>query len=723
MSSKPADIRKEAWKAHSSGDLNTAEVLYQQLLDQTREADDAINLGALLRSQGRLKEASAHYHRWLRALPYNKALCLNAANCFREFKTHDQAVAVLQAALQHNPDDTQLLLRLGEVWLDQGDLDRCHQLLTGLVQRDSQLREGWINLGVCAARRGDLAASLGAFEQAQRLDPSDGQMAANRITVLKDLGRLTEAEDIWTNLPGPTRQQTGVRSALAGLRMAQNQMEEAASLLAQLSREEPQQPLHWLNWAACLRSLKYTVAPHRVLQGGLQWQPEHWELQQALAQSLAERGQPEPTRRAWQVAGGNGQPRNDAQLFNQQFLGASYGLLSAEQRAELAQQWEGRQRSKGIGRLWPDHLLEPLGQRRLRVGYLSADYCNHPVGRFLLQVLQHHNREAVEVWALSCGPYDDGITDHLRQNVDHWLDLRFLGDLQAARLVADQRLDVLVELGGYTGLSRLGLLVQRPAPVQLSYLGYPAPTYLRAVDGWIGDATLFGGLEGLDQTAHPLLEVKGGYMAFDPGNELTLPERCPAPRFRFGSFNHARKLTDATIALFCAVLEAVPEAELVLKSISFHEQAEQERVRARFEAAGLATERLVLLGWVEGALNHLMRYGELDVALDPIPYGGATTTAEALWMGVPVVAMAGRGMVGRLAASLLVHGHQGHWVAHSAQEYVAIAKTLAAEGPRHQAQRLELRQQLQASPLTDSARLSRELERIYTELRQAVRGL
>ena len=709
--------------AHQAGDLGRAEALYRQLLASSGEATDAINLGALLRAQGRLKEAGEHYHRWLKALPLNKALCLNAANCFRDLKAHGQAQAVLEEALLHSPNDTQLLLRLSEIWLDQGSLERCHQLLGRLVQANPQLREAWVNLGVCAARRGDLGGALQAFERAQAIDPSDSRMAANRITVLKDLGRLDEAEALWGTLAPPQQQDPGVRGALAGLRMAQNQMVEAAQLLAQLSDSHPNEPLHWLNWAACLRSLKYTVAPHRVLQRGLRWHPQHWDLQQALAQSHAEMGQPDPTRRAWQLAGGGGQPRNDTQFFSQQFLGASYGLLSADQRAELASQWERGLAAKGVGQLWPDYLLEPLGGRRLRVGYLSADYCNHPVGRFLLPVLQHHNRTEVEVWALSCGPYDDWITGHLRQSVDHWLDLRFLNDLQAARLVADQRLDVLVEVGGFTGLSRVGVLVQRPAPVQLSYLGYPAPTYLRAVDGWIGDATLFGRLEGLDQTAHPLLNVKGGYMAFDPGGELPAPERCSAPRFRFGSFNHARKLTDATIALFGAVLAAVPEAELVLKSISFREEAEQERVRARFEAAGLAGDRLVLLNWVEGGLNHLMRYGEVDVALDPVPYGGATTTAEALWMGVPVVALAGAGMVGRLAASLLVHGNQGQWVAESEAQYVAIAQGLAAEGPRQAEQRLALRRQLQQSPLADGARLSGELERIYRQLRQAVQGL
>ena len=154
-------------------------------------------------------------------------------------------------------------------------------------------------------------------------------------------------------------------------------------------------------------------------------------------------------------------------------------------------------------------------------------------------------------------------------------------------------------------------------------------------------------------------------MVFDSGGELPIPRRTANRHFRFGSFNHARKLTQQTIDLFCRVLEVNPEAELVLKSISFCEIAEQQRIRKRFERAGLASERLILLDWVEGGINHLKLYSEIDVALDPIPYGGATTTAEALWMGVPVVALAGEGMVGRLAASLLIHGNQKKWVANN----------------------------------------------------------
>lgn len=723
MLSNPADIREQAWKAHARGDLKSAEAIYRCLLGTTAEADEAVNLGALLRQQGRLAEATQHYHHWLAVFPEHKGLALNAVNCWLELGELAPAQTVLSRLQEQHPDDPGLQQAQANTWLAAGEPGRGRAVLERVVHLHPERRDAWVNLGVCCARLGQLNEALFAFEQAQRLEPNDARMVANRVTVLKDLGRLDEAEQLWRELPRDEQNHLDVRGAIAGLRMTRNQLEEASQDLAILAEQQPTQATHWLNWAACLRGLKYTVAPHQILVRALQWHPSHPDLQQAYGQSLAELGRLDATARLWQRWPGDTSSLKDVALFSQQFLGASYGLVSAAERADQARRWEVHQQQRGYGRLWPDLLLEPLEGRKLRVGYLSADFCNHPVGRFLLPLLKHHDRSCVEVWALSCGPYDDWITDHLRQATDHWLDLRFLNDRQAARMVADQRLDVLVELGGFTGHSRLAVLAQRPAPVQLSYLGYPAPTYLEAIDGWIGDVTLFGGLEPVDRDAHRLLMVEGGYMAFDPGGELPLPDRVASERFRFGSFNHARKLTDASIELYCKVMAAVPEAELVLKSISFHEAAEQVRIRERFEKAGLAPERLTMLPWVEGGLNHLLRYCEMDVALDPVPYGGATTTAEALWMGVPVVAMAGQGMVGRLAASLLDAGGLSRWLATNSEHYIQIATLLANEGKRSRVQRMELRQRLEQSPLANGKRLASELEKIYKQLRLEVKGV
>ena len=408
---------------------------------------------------------------------------------------------------------------------------------------------------------------------------------------------------------------------------------------------------------------------------------------------------------------------NSEQLFNRQFLSLSHTQSDAlcKKRRHWAIHWQARQKEQSHGPLWPDMILESSEGRRLRIGYLSADFCNHPVGRFMLPILENHDRENTEVWGISCGPHQDWISKHIKDRCEHWMDCRFHSDAQAARLIADLRLDVLVELGGYTSGSRLGILVHRPAPIQL--VRDSLPTYLDCIDGWLGDEVLFGGLSPTDRNTQELLMIQGGYMVFNPGGALPSPVREASERFRFGSFNHARKLSDASIDLFCSVMQACPNAELVLKSISFHEEAEKTRIRQRFERFGLNQDRLILLGWIEGGVNHLQLYRYMDVALDPIPYGGATTTAEALWMGVPVVSLRGEGMVGRLSATLLHNAGLEQWIAGSKDDYVRIAKSLAMQGTRSSYERALLRNKMEDSDLANGARLSTELERIYRDLR------
>jgi predicted O-linked N-acetylglucosamine transferase (SPINDLY family) len=351
------------------------------------------------------------------------------------------------------------------------------------------------------------------------------------------------------------------------------------------------------------------------------------------------------------------------------------------------------------------------------VGYLSADLNRHPVGRFLLPILKGHDRNIVAVFGLSTTQEQDQTTQELQQQCDRWLDLRHRNGFDMARQIADLQLDVLVELGGFTSQSPIDVLVHRPAPIQLSYLGYCGPTYIEAIDGWIGDQELFGGLNDTDQEAHSLIHVEGGYMAYAPSQHPPLQEPELSRPFRFGSFNHSRKLTNASIDLFCSVLKACPNTELLLKSISFVEKAERERTRERFAAAGLEPHRLVIQPWVEGWENHMACYRGMDVALDPLPYGGATTTCEALSMGVPVISLAGESMASRLSSSILVSLQQPEWVARSRNEYLSIASALSATAtPRPLEQRLELRQQLMRSPLGNGRRVSQELEHHYVRL-------
>lgn len=723
-------MRTRALAALRASRWQEAAEIYARLLEQASQppidsqdfgyqdhafADDATNFGALLRQLGRSQDAFSHYQQWLRRCPHHLPLRLNGINCLIELNELPLAGQWIDAGLELQPSHLELLQARARVWLREGQLAAARHLLEQLTQTHPQQLASWLELSLACHRLGDRPAALAASQRATAIDPQSAGGWGNQITLLKELGRLEDAATVLDALPPSLRPHPDVRRAAADLWMEQQLMAEAEAELAELCQLQPQEPGHWVNRAACLRHLKHFVAAAGVLKTGLRWAPHNLQLQESLGHCLAEIGQAERGMAHLRRCLPWDDRLSDSSHASLQFLGAGYGTISPSERRELAQAWERRKQAEGVGPLWADRIREPLAGRRLRVGYLSADCCNHPVGRFLLPLLQHHDHTNVEVWGLSCGPHQDNVTDALKACCDHWLTLRFGSDLEIARLMADQQLDVLVELGGFTGLSRIGAMVHKPAPVQLSYLGYFAPTYLTAIDGWIGDAELFGQLNPIDRLAHRLVEVEGGYMAYAEA-DLPPPERVDGAPFRFGSFNHSRKLSRRAVELFCAVMAAVPEAELVLKSVSFIEAAERQRIRQLFSAAGLEPERLLVLPWVEGRSQHLASYSQLDVALDPLPYGGATTTCEALAMGVPVVTLAGEGMVERLSASILAAAGLGGLIASSGPTYVAVAQELADQGLRTAAERLALRRQLLESPLGDGQRLARALEQRYRAL-------
>ncbi|WP_226412902.1 tetratricopeptide repeat protein [Synechococcus sp. MU1642] len=716
------DIKTKALQAHSEGRLVEAEFSYRILLEQGDDPDVAVNLGALLRSQRRLREGSSHYHRCLKRMPGQRKLILNACNCWRETGESAAALHWLRHALNAEPTDTELRESLAETLAMAGETAEAIVVYEAIVQSDTSRIQSWMGLGLIHARAEKLEESKDCYRKVLSINPDQPHAKANLLTILKQQGEFQAAQTLVDSLSKFQQKHPDIRKAVADLRMAEGDCVTASHILAELAGDSPGKPEHWLNWAASLKSLKFTVAPALILKRGLQYNPNDNNLWLALEQALCEMCNLEAARKICAFRGFDTDIKSSEQLFNRQFLSLSQTQSDelCERRLEWAKHWEDGQKKKSYGPLWPDLLLEPHTGRRLRIGYLSADFCNHPVGRFLLPILKNHDCNDFEIWGINCGHHHDWVSEHLKEHCDHWLDCKFHNDALSARLIADLRLDVLVELGGYTSGSRIGILVHRPAPIQLSYLGFPAPTYLKCIDGWLGDKVLFDGLSQVDNKAHRLINIEGGYMVFDPCGTLPLPVREPCERFRFGSFNHARKLSDASIDLFCAVMSSCPNAELILKSISFHEAAEKNRIRSRFKKAGLATDRLILLDWIEGGINHLQLYRHMDVALDPIPYGGATTTAEAMWMGVPVVSMRGEGMVGRLSASLLHYAGCERWVANNNDQFVNIAKNLESQGPRTSKKRLQLRKILERSKLADGARLSSELEKIYKTLRQDI---
>lgn len=354
--------------------------------------------------------------------------------------------------------------------------------------------------------------------------------------------------------------------------------------------------------------------------------------------------------------------------------------------------------------------------RPLRVGYVSPDFVNHAVAFFFEPVLAAHDRSQVHVTCYAEVAVPDGVTRRLRESSDQWRDIAGRSDAEVAARIRADRIDVLVDLAGHTANNRLLVFARRPAPVQISWLGYPNTTGLEAIDHRLTDAICDP--PGLTEAWHSerLLRLPGGFCCYRFPEEAPAVAPSPAPAsglVTFGCFNHAAKLTLAVTALWSRLLQAVPGGRLLLRSPGLSDPETAEAMRARFVAHGIAADRIATEGTRLSLRDHLGRYAGVDVALDPFPYNGTTTTCEALGMGVPVVTLAGREHRSRVGASLLTRLGFPEWIAASPEAYLAIARKLALDRPALASLRSGLRERMRASPLCDAPGFTRQLEAAF----------
>jgi protein O-GlcNAc transferase len=357
----------------------------------------------------------------------------------------------------------------------------------------------------------------------------------------------------------------------------------------------------------------------------------------------------------------------------------------------------------------------PDGKRRLRIGYVSPDFRKHSCANFLLPLLRAHDRDAVEIFCYSNVKHPDSQTEFFATLPEHWRNIRRMTDAEAATQVATDGIDVLFDLAGHTADNRLKLFMTRAAPWQASWLGYPNTTGLDAIGLRLTDAIADpdGAADALN--VERLLRIEDGFLAYRPQRAVDAPGPGPSMRgeaLRFGCFNNANKLTPGTIALWAEILGRVPEARLALRTMQYRHPAVRADFLRRFADAGVDPARIEFPEWQNDLADAIEGHVQIDIALDPTPYNGTTTTCEALWMGVPVVTMAGDRHSARVGASLLRHAGFGEWVAKDRAEYVSIAVALANDRARLAGLRGTLRGRFAASPVCDANRLARAIERL-----------
>ena len=360
----------------------------------------------------------------------------------------------------------------------------------------------------------------------------------------------------------------------------------------------------------------------------------------------------------------------------------------------------------------------------LRVGYVSADLCQHTVGLFVKDVLKAHRRpvlggdatQRVEVYAYFSGQVRDWVTQEIESSCT-LRNVAALDDAALAQLIRADQIDVLVDLSGHTAGSRLTVFAHRPAPVQLSWLGYFATTGLPYVDAvLLDDQHAPEGAE--DQFVERVVRLKAGRLCYQP--VPWAPEVAPLPcaasgHVTFGSFNNTGKLNADVFDVWAKVLQAVPNSRLVLKWRTLVDAALCQSIDDAFESRGVKADRIELRP-ASFHVDVLKSYADIDIALDPFPFTGGLTSCEALWMGVPVITLPQRSVVSRQTFAFLSAIGKTQWVAQDAQSYVNIAQALAADPQALAMERATLRQAMRASPLMDVGGFTHQLEQTYYQL-------
>ena len=369
------------------------------------------------------------------------------------------------------------------------------------------------------------------------------------------------------------------------------------------------------------------------------------------------------------------------------------------------------------GLVLPPPPPRPVG-RRLRVGILSADLRLHPVGHFLETVLDALRRREVDLVAYANQSKGAFVPERIRGAFGQWRDIADETDQRVAETMAADDLDVLLDLSGHTTGNRIGVLMRRPARRQVSWLGYFGTTGLPFIDAVIADPLCVPAGEERFFTERLLMMPHTRLCLTPPANAPEVapePPMATLPWITFGCFQNASKINDSVLALWKRVLDAVPASVLRLQNGRFEEEQQVLRMRERLRNAGIDLRR-VFISTNLPREHYLGQYAEVDVLLDTFPYPGGTTTAEAIWMGVPTLALATPGMLGRQGQAMLENVGLGDWVAHSEDDYVSTAAALASDRPaavaRLRALRQGLRETARQSPLFDAVTFAADLERL-----------
>lgn len=702
--------------AYQSGHIADALQLFERsiALDPASAAYQSA-LGSAYQALGRLDQALTCHRRAQELAPQDPVILNNLGVTLMALGQKEEATGVFRQALAGAPEDPGALTNLAAALAEQKEYAEAIDLYRQALARCPHLAQAHNNLGNALRAQGEFAQAEISYRRAIQLWPGFAQAHANLGRLLHARGRLGEALQAYRQALALTPGDVEVLKQLSRALLALNRTAGALATCRQalsLRPDDAEVSNDLGNISYALGNLDQALAHYQEAIGlAPDWSLPHYN--RGLA--LQGQGRLSEARQAFQQAL---ELRPDDAVAHSTYVGSLYydPEVSKEQILIEHQRWAERRASFAVPATFQAN--DPDPERPLRVGYVSPDFRAHAVASFLVPILANHDPRQAEAFCYAEVSAPDARTAQLRQLAPQWRFTVGLSDDELAAMIRQDRIDLLVDLAGHTGQNRLLTFARRPAPVQLSYLGYPGTTGLPAIAYRLGDAITDPSNEP-DLATEEVVRLPGSFCCYGPPEHapevsLELPERRNG-FLTLGSLHKLEKLHGGLIELWSAILRDLPQARLLLARDTLH-GATAGRLMDRFAKHGIDPERLILrrpqpVGW-----QHLALYHQIDIALDAFPWNGHTTACEALWMGVPVVTLRGDRHAGRMVTSILNSLRLTDLIAVTTEEYRRRVVALAEEKLRRAELRAGLRARLLASPLCDGAGFARGLEAVYRQL-------
>jgi len=639
-----------------------------------KDAEAYFNLGVVQRGLGLLNEAVASYRRALQIKPAYAEAHSNLGNTLKDVGQLDEAVASFRRALQIKPGSPTALNNLGTVLKDLGKFDEAIASYRQALQAQPNYAEAHSNLGNALKEIGQIDEALASFRRSVQLNPNSAYAHFNLGNALRDIAHL----------------------------------EDAMASYHRALELKPDYAEAYSNLGSTLKDLGHLDEAMACYRRALEIQPDYADAHSNLGNALKSLGKPNDAVESYRRAIGISD--DSAGIYSRLLFTLNYSASHSPVACLEEAKKYGQAVSEKVDARFTTWQCTDKPER-LRVGMVSGDLRNHPVGYFLESLLAALDPARVELIAYPTDANVDALTTRIQPCFSAWKPLIGMSDKDAAQLIHADGVHVLLDLSGHSRHGRLPVFAWKPAPVQAAWLGYFATTGVNEVDYLLADPV------GIPEAHQKNFTEKIWYLpetrlCFSPP-ETDLPV-APLPALKsghitFGCFQNMAKVDDNVLTTWAEILAALPEACLRWQCYQLGDPVVVKQLAPRMLKQGINPEQ-VMLRSSTAREAYLAAHSEVDMVLDSFPYPGGTTTCEALWMGVPTLTLAGGTLLARQGASLMTAAGLEDWIVTSKEDYINRAVTLASNIPELSTLRARLREQVRTSPLFDAPRFARNFE-------------